>query len=1265
MNDRRNECPDSCPRKSECLHNPCIKGVGNKSSKIMLVSENPDRMEDEDGLSLSGEAGRLLNTIFAQLNVSREDFFITDAVKCGTNNEDPKPSSKEIKFCRHFLEDEIKEVKPVVIGVLGATALKSVLNRTGITKLKNNVFFSEEFNCKIVPVYHPRYILRNPNEFYSLSDGIKLILEEAKSTEINTAALQDCKHLVADTTEKIDEILFILEKKDKFVCDLETQDLNYLTTEILCVSVSWKEKFGVVIPWKSFSALQLARFVSILQTKKLKINHNIKFDMQVLKAHKICVKGPIFDTMLAHHLIDENTKHGLDDLTLRYLDLGEYWADLEKEKAKICKERKIAKEEFKYDMLPDKVLHPYAATDADATYRLYNILSKELDRQNLTKFFNDHTMTFMPVLLYMEFKGIKIDREKLSRLIEECKKQIVDVETILMAYEDVKKYEDNRKALAVKKLEDKYNESKILKSRYPNGVEEYAQKILKEEDWKFNFHSPKQLQELLFKQMGLKASKETKTGFSTDEESMIELAEHHNVEFAKKLVEYRKLTKYCSTYLEAVFAKSAHDGRIHTTYQQHLTVSGRLCVGKDTILETNQGKFRISELKLNKLRNVMILSHMGRQCRILNKFYKGREQLYRVVLDNGDNIECTLGHRFLTLEGWKHVSQLKVGSVICNRCINETPALESGTLGFNQGVLCGQGGQRGNVTNRPYEDIQVFKNNIGQQFRSVRGRISGGIKEESKQKSCKSNDLQHTWSTSSKDTHRLQVIRGVDRKAYPGRTNCTNVKYDTVVCSSPSKEIRIKKKNGILYGINRRVLFEFIGQNTSGVKRTGIKLQRRSRIIFSRAVSGVYRSSSDSMVRKESSKAASGYDRFRENKEKSYLLEQQSARITSIIGITRKGDHAYQTISAIKNQELSSRFLFSNYKVISRGGWQFSSERQKNARTRCYKTRTIREFGVSSSSFYRDSNSQRSFRSPVNYSTGIIVAIEPTTIDEVWDIEVEGDHSYCAHGFINHNSSRNPNLQNISRDAKDFKSCFISDPGYVFVKSDLSQAEFRCWAHYSGDQDMITDIEAGMDIHKLIASEVFNVPIEQIDKKDPRRTAAKNAVFGLMYGRGSQAISMQYNITLEQAEEIKERFFGRYPVAAAWLKSTIREARETGCVRTWFGRVRRLPKIHSDNMGDRAEAERQATNSPIQGQASDMNNGYLIRILREAKARGIDCYPAATIHDDNTLQVKEEQAEQLIAVMKHVVATAFPDFKCRMELEFKKGNNLGYMEDAK
>jgi uracil-DNA glycosylase family 4 len=476
----RATCPDECPRKKERICNGNIQGVGPREARIVLVSDYPNRTDDEEGIPLLGQPGRMLNSMLAPTGVSRQDIYITNAIKCFTRKEEVKTVAKELKYCSAYLEAELKTINPVVIGTLGAHALKAVLNRTGITKLKNNVFFSEEFNCKVVPVYHPNYVLRNPHEYSVLNDGIRMIVREAESREVNTAAQENATYLTATTAEQVERIITCLEKQEAFVFDLETSSLDYFVAKILCVSVSWKERFGAVIPWELLKSIKplFDRFVALLQSTKLKINHNIKFDIQVLKGNKVCCKGPYFDTMLAHHLIDENTKHGLDELTLRYLDLGEYWGDLEKAKTAICKEKKIGKEEFSYDLLPTNILYPYAAKDADATFRLYKQFNKELDRQNLKTFFLEHTMAFMPVLMYMEFKGILINREELKTLIEQYQAKIEVLEKAFFENPDVQKYESWRKSGAMKKLAEKYEGSKILKSRYPNGIEEYAQASL-------------------------------------------------------------------------------------------------------------------------------------------------------------------------------------------------------------------------------------------------------------------------------------------------------------------------------------------------------------------------------------------------------------------------------------------------------------------------------------------------------------------------------------------------------------------------------------------------------------------------------------------------------------------------------------------------------------------------------------------------------------------------------------------------------------------
>ena len=266
-------------------------------------------------------------------------------------------------------------------------------------------------------------------------------------------------------------------------------------------------------------------------------------------------------------------------------------------------------------------------------------------------------------------------------------------------------------------------------------------------------------------------------------------------------------------------------------------------------------------------------------------------------------------------------------------------------------------------------------------------------------------------------------------------------------------------------------------------------------------------------------------------------------------------------------------------------------------------------------------------------------------------------------------------MQNIPRDAKDFKECIIADPGYTFIKADLAQAEFRCWAHLSEDQDMIQDIEEGLDIHSRTAAESFGVPLkkflEDLKSSDKEiagaakelRNKAKALVFGPMYGRGSKALAEELGISVAEAEGTLEVFFGRYPKAARWLKKQVDLAKAFGAVRSWLGRVRRLPDIQSDNFGSRSEAERQAMNSPVQSLASDLNNFYMVNILKRAKEAGIDCYACNTVHDANFLQCEETRVSELTAIMKNVVETSVPDFLVPMKLDFEIGPNWGAMKE--
>ena len=979
MRDRRHSCADTCPRKNALIHSPLMPGSGPKKAKIMLVGEAPGQNEDREGVPFIGKSGILLTESLESVGLSRDDIYLTNAVKCGTPEENTQPKAKDLKACRHFLEKEIKAVKPNVIGVLGGVALEAVLKRKGITKIQNNVFISEEFGIKVVPVIHPAFVLRNPGEYSQFLKGIGIIATESTDKQLVDTDKHKTSHVDADTPKKIDRVLDAIDAADYFVFDLETTSLEIMRAQIICVALSWKPGIGATIKWDAFSKSQRKRMCNLLLSKKMKIGHNLKYDISVFLANHVKVRGPFFDTLLAISLINENIKEKtLEAMTLRYTDLGEYWTPLEEEKERIRKEKKIKKTEVTYDMIPYKTLQKYAQCDADVTCRLYKTFKKELQRQELEEFMQKYSIPTMLMLLEMEFKGILVDRAKLAALIAEYRKRETAAANLVLEEKVVAKYEKVRIKRAGAKYAKHWEEAKTLKTRFPD-VDEYIATRIKDKDWKFNPRSTPQLRDILFKDIlkltPTKFSPETKEP-STDEEVLTELAAQ-GIGIAQRIIDHRKLSKYISTYLVSTYEKSEYDGRVHASYTQHRAVTGRLCVDKDTLLDTDHGKIKIKDIDLLTHPGIRVKSHTGKWRKIRNKYYKGLEQMYRVTLETGDSIICTGGHRFLTPTGWVRLENASKDSYV--------RVLSTRTL----------------------------------------GRVEAATK------------------------------------------NIENVK---------------------------------------------------------------------------------------------------------------------------------------------------------------------------------------------------ICAITPVGIREVWDIEVETDHSYTAQGFINHNSCSDPNMQNIPRDAYDFKECFLADPGYTFVKADLAQAEFRCWAHYANDTDMISDIESGLDIHRYTASEIFGVTEDEVTKD--QRTAAKNCVFGLMYGRGQKAISIQYGIAVEEAKAIRELFFSRYPKAANWLSRQKAYVREFKHVKTWMGRIRRLPDIDSENPGIQAEAERQATNSPIQGLASNMNDYYMVNTLKRARKQKIKCYPAVTQHDAQIYQVWEPHVDRMVKTMLYVVKNSFPDFRCKMVLDFEIGSTLGTLKEV-
>lgn len=232
-------------------------------------------------------------------------------------------------------------------------------------------------------------------------------------------------------------------------------------------------------------------------------------------------------------------------------------------------------------------------------------------------------------------------------------------------------------------------------------------------------------------------------------------------------------------------------------------------------------------------------------------------------------------------------------------------------------------------------------------------------------------------------------------------------------------------------------------------------------------------------------------------------------------------------------------------------------------------------------------------------------------------------------------SSQDPNLQNIpirTEEGRRVRKAFIAPKGYKLVAADYSQIELRIMAHLSKDKGLVAAFNAGEDIHRATASEVFGTPIDRV--KDFQRRSAKAINFGLIYGMSAFGLSRQLNIARADAQEYIDKYFERYPGVHEYMEQTRKLAARQGFVETLFGRRLYLPEINASNFNRRQAAERTAVNAPMQGSAADIIKRAMISVDGWLMDSGIDAKMIMQVHDELVLEVKEDLVEEVVAELK-------------------------------
>ncbi|AKD02703.1 DNA polymerase I [Pontibacter korlensis] len=414
----------------------------------------------------------------------------------------------------------------------------------------------------------------------SLFDAPAAAAEAAVAEEAAPAIMQSINttlhdyHLI-NTPELRQNLVQYLLKQDEISWDTETTSIDAITARLVGMSFCYRpgEAYYVPVPHNNLEEAQsiLEEFRPVLENPNIaKVGQNIKYDVLVLKKYKVEVQGPIFDTMLAHYLLEPEMRHNMDVLAETYLNYSPVpITDLIGAKGK--NQKTMA------DLEPEEV-KDYACEDADITLRLKHHFEPLLQEQGLMRLFSDIENPLVQVLADVEHEGVRIDADALADYSTQLESEIINIE----------------------------------------------KRIFEIAGEQFNIGSPKQLGEILFDKLELHGKskiKKTKTGqYATGEEILIKMAPEHEV--VRLILDHRQLTKLKSTYVDALPQLVCDlDGRIHTSFNQAVTATGRLS-------STNPN-----------LQNIPIRTDRGREIR---KAFVARDNKHQIISADYSQIELRI-----------------------------------------------------------------------------------------------------------------------------------------------------------------------------------------------------------------------------------------------------------------------------------------------------------------------------------------------------------------------------------------------------------------------------------------------------------------------------------------------------------------------------------------------------------------------------------------------------------------------------------------------
>lgn len=475
-------------------------------------------------------------------------------------------------------------------------------------------------------------------KYFGEEEVIEATPEITSVPENKTFSRSESNYVLITSVNEAKALADKLAKQSLFVFDTETDSLDYFDAKVAGVSFCFekgKAFFVALNPFVQSTSLfernlddRLSQhdfvtiFKSVFENAGIKkVCQNGKFDISIMRSLGVAVNGFYFDTMLASFLLDPDQKHGMDDLAEKYLQYKPIPL------SELIGVKKDAKQIFDVDL---QKLSDYSSEDADITFQLYEILKEEIEKNNLHKLAYEVEFPLAEVLEEMERAGVNIDKKMLG----------------------------------------------VLSKELETSMDEYSEKIFRLAGETFNINSPKQMQKILFEKLQLQSSRKTKTGFSTDAQTLESLRGEH--EIIESILDFRQVAKLKSTYADAL-PNLIHPktGRVHTSFNQTIASTGRL-----------------SSVDPN-LQNIPIRTELGREIR---KAFVPRDKNHCIISCDYSQIElrimASMSNDERLIEAFKHGEDIhrRTAALVFQIPPEEvTPDMRRKAKEVNFGILYGIG----------------------------------------------------------------------------------------------------------------------------------------------------------------------------------------------------------------------------------------------------------------------------------------------------------------------------------------------------------------------------------------------------------------------------------------------------------------------------------------------------------------------------------------------------------------------------------------------